>query len=293
MDWEDWYLLAARYYEEHRDLLVPRDYVCPAGEKLGRWIERQRAKYNRVPSVVGNLDGVQIDYLNQIGMVWKLETRRGWEEWLRLLDAYAKEHGDIDVPHACEYGGAGLGGWLAKRRLDYAAGKLTLDEIQTLEARGVNWALQPRQRSWDDWFADARDYYRAHGHLMVHLDDLTPDGARLGYWIYKQRDIYMGRKPGQTLTQEQIDRLNGIGMVWEPLAARSDAWERMYGYIAAYQAENQRLPLWPRGLKSPDGRSMSGWIGTQRQNLAEGKLPADRVDKLAKLGIVPATSRVG
>ena len=74
MDWEDWYLLAARYYEEHRDLLVPRDYVCPAGEKLGRWIERQRAKYNRVPSVVGNLDGVQINYLNQIGMVWKLET---------------------------------------------------------------------------------------------------------------------------------------------------------------------------------------------------------------------------
>ena len=293
MDWEDWYLLAARYYEEHRDLLVPREYVCPAGEKLGRWIERQRAKYNRVPSVVGNLDGVQIDYLNQIGMVWKLETRRGWDEWLRLLDAYAKEHGNIDVPHACEYGGAGLGGWLAKRRLDYAAGKLTPDEIQTLEARGVNWALQPRQRSWDDWFVDAQDYYRRHGHLMVHLDDLTSDGAKLGYWIYKQRDIYMGRKPGQTLTQEQIDRLNGIGMVWEPLAARSDAWERMYGYIAAYQAENQRLPLWPRGLKSPDGRSMSGWIGTQRQNLAEGKLPADRVTKLAQLGIVPATSRVG
>ena len=293
MDWEDWYLLAARYYEEHRDLLVPRDYVCPAGEKLGRWIERQRAKYNRVPSVVGNLDGVQINYLNQIGMVWKLETRRGWDEWLRLLDAYAKEHGNIDVPHACEYGGAGLGGWLAKRRLDYAAGKLTPDEIQTLEARGVNWALQPRQRSWDDWFVDAQDYYRRHGHLMVHLDDLTSDGAKLGYWIYKQRDIYMGRKPGQTLTQEQIDRLNGIGMVWEPLAARSDAWERMYGYIAAYQAENQRLPLWPRGLKSPDGRSMSGWIGTQRQNLAEGKLPADRVTKLAQLGIVPATSRVG
>jgi len=38
---------------------------------------------------------------------------------------------------------------------------------------------------------------------------------------------------------------------------------------------------------------MSGWIGTQRQNLAEGKLRADRVTKLAKLGIVPATSRVG
>ena len=128
---------------------------------------------------------------------------------------------------------------------------------------------------------------------MVHLDDLTPDGARLGYWIYKQRDIYMGRKPGQTLTQEQIDRLNGIGMVWEPLAARADAWERMYGYIAAYQAENQRLPLWPRDLKAPDGRSMSGWIRTQRQQLSAGRVPAERAEKLAEIGIYPASAAHG
>ena len=288
MDWEEWYLLAARYYEEHHDLLVPRDYVCPTGEKLGRWIERQRAKYNGVSSVVSNLDGVQIDYLNQIGMVWKLETRRDWDLWLDLLDDYAEEHGNIDVPRGYACDGAGLGDWLAQRRLEYNAGTLTVDEIQALESRGVNWALRPKQRSWDDWFADAESYYRAHGHLMVHLDDLSADGAKLGYWIYKQRDIYMGRKPGYTLTQEQIDRLNGIGMVWDPLAARGDAWERMYGYIAAYWEENQRLPLWPRGMKSPDGRSMSGWIGWQRQSLAEGKLPDDKVQKLAQLGITAA-----
>lgn len=292
MDWEEWYLLAARYFEEHGDLLIPRDYVCPAGEKLGRWIERQRAKYNRVASINGALDAVQVAYLEQIGMVWKLETRRGWEEWLSLLDAYAAEHGNIDVPHEYERDGAGLGDWLVKQRLRYAAGELSEREIAALEARGVNWRLKTKPRSWDDWFADAEDYYRAHGHLMVRLDELTPDGAKLGYWIYKQRDIYMGRKPG-TLTQSQIGRLNGIGMVWEPTAERGEAWESMYRCIAAYREKNRRLPLWPRGMKSPDGRSMSGWIGTQRQNLAEGKLPADKVKRLSLLGIEAARPRVG
>ena len=293
MDWEEWYLLAARYFEEHGDLLIPRDYVCPAGEKLGRWIERQRAKYNRVASINGALDAVQVAYLEQIGMVWKLETRRGWEEWLALLDAYAAEHGNIDVPHEYECGGAGLGDWLVKQRLRYAAGEMTEREIKALEARGVNWRLKTKPRSWDDWFADAEDYYRTHGHLMVRLDELTPDGGKLGYWIYKQRDIYMGRKPGQTLTQGQVDRLNSIGMIWEPTAGRGEAWESMYRCIAAYCEKNQRLPLWPRGMKSPDGRSMSGWIGTQRQNMAEGKLPADKVKRLSLLGIEAARPRVG
>ena len=290
MAWEDWYLLARHYFEEHGDLLIPKDYVCPTGEELGRWIERQRAKYNRVPTINGMLDDVQIAYLDRIGMVWKLEKRRGWDEWLSLLDSYAAEHGNIDVPHDYARGGAGLGDWLVKQRLHYAAGELSEREIAALETRGVNWQLRTKPRSWDDWFADAEEYYRAHGHLLVHLEDLTADGGKLGYWIYKQRDIYMGRKPGQSLTREQIERLSGIGMVWEPMA---DAWESMYRTVAASRAEHRRLPLWPRGLKSPDGRSMSGWIGTQRQNLAAGKLPADRVQKLALLGILPAQPKAG
>ena len=290
MDWEDWYVLALRYFETHGDLLIPRDYVCETGEKLGRWIERQRAKYNRVPTIKGYIEPWQIEMLNRIGMVWKLEYRRDWASWLEQLDSYVAAHGNADVPHAYMQSGYGLGDWLAKQRLYYDAGKLTEREIAELEARGVRWRARTRRRSWDDWFADAAAYYEARRNLRVTLDYRTPEGNRLGYWIYKQRDIYMGRKKGLRLSPEQIERLNGIGMVWDPLGLQPDAWERMYRWVSAYKDENRKLPLWPLDLKSPDGRSAVGWIRTQRQLLAAEKLPAERAEQLAAIGIFPATS---
>lgn len=220
MDWEDWYVLAVHYYEEHGDLLVPKDYVCPTGERLGRWIERQRGKYNHVPSVPGHLDGCQIAYLERIGMVWKLETRRSLEEWLRLLDRYVEEHGSADVPHDCVVDGCGLGDWLVKERQRYTAGELDDREVLALEKRGVRWSLRTKPRAWDEWFSDAEAYFRAHGDLMVKPRYQTAAGDKLGCWIYRQRDIYMGRKPNRSLTLEQIGRLNSIRMVWAPSSAR-------------------------------------------------------------------------
>lgn len=288
MDWEDWYLLAVRYRDEHGDLLIPRDYVCPNGEKLGRWIERQRAKYNRVASMRGRLDEWQIACLDRIGMVWKLEHRREWDTWLALLDCYAAAYGHVDVPHSYTLDGCGLGDWLIKQRLRHAAGELTEEETASLEARGVNWSLRARQRSWEEWYADAAEYYRRHGDLMVRLDEVTAGGGKLGYWIYRQRDIYMGRKKGLRLSEKQIERLNAIGMVWEPLAVRADAWEQMYRWVRAYRDAHDRLPLWPRDLKAPDGRSMSGWIRTQRQRLSDGSVPNEQAEKLNAIGINPA-----
>ena len=287
MEWEDWYLLAMHYFQEHGDLLIPKDYVCPTGERLGRWIERQRAKYNRVPTMRGRLDAVQIEYLEQIGMVWKLETRRSLDEWLPMLDRYRAEHGNVDVPHEYVVDGCGLGDWLLKERQRYAAGELDEFEIAELEARGMNWNLRTRPRSWEEWFSDAEAYYKEHGDLMVQLDYLTANGDKLGFWIYKQRDIYMGRKKGQALTDDRIDRLNRIGMVWAPQASRQDDWDRMYRWVADYKAKNGKLPLWPRDIKAPDGRSVSGWIRTQRQALSDGKVSAERTALLSEIGIFP------
>ena len=101
----------------------------------------------------------------------------------------------------------------------------------------------------------------------------------------------MGRKKGLHLSENQIRRLNGIGMIWEPLAERSDDWERMYEWVREYQKSFQKLPLWPRDLRAPDGRSPYGWIREQRRLLAEKKLSPDRVSRLAELGISPAKRR--
>ncbi|MBR0057483.1 MAG: helicase associated domain-containing protein, partial [Kiritimatiellae bacterium] len=52
----------------------------------------------------------------------------------------------LDVPHEERFEGYGLGDWLVKQRLRYAAGELTEREIADLEARGVRWSLRTRPR---------------------------------------------------------------------------------------------------------------------------------------------------
>lgn len=289
LSWDEWYRLASEYRDEHGDLLVPKDYVCPAGQKLGRWIERQRAKYNGVPSVRGQLDRSQIALLNDLGMVWKEEFRHSWDDWLEMLDWYRESFGDADIPHNYKRGDYHLGNWLVEQRKSYAAGRLDARQVADLEARGVNWNMRTRPRSWEDWYEDAAAYYREHGDLTVTLEYRTPEGNRLGFWVYRQRDIFMGRKQGRALSSRQVELLDAIGMTWDPLAERPQAWEQMYRWIADYRAENGKLPLWPRSLKAPDGRSMWGWIRTQRQQLAEGKVSAAQRARLAELGIVAAT----
>ncbi len=142
-----------------------------------------------------------------------------------------------------------------------------------------------RHRSWEEWYADAVMYHKEHGHLMVPQEYRTPNGDRLGIWIYGQRDRYMGRKKGYSLTPEQIEKLEAIQMVWDPLQIRGDEWEQMYQWVSQYYREHGKLPNWPRNLKAPDGRSMYGWINTQRTKLGEGKMPPSRRERLARIGI--------
>lgn len=285
LNWDEWYRLACDYRDAHGDLLIPRDYVCPSGEKLGRWIERQRGKYNGVASVPGHLDRTQIALLNAVGMVWKLEDRHDWENWLQQLDWYRKTYGDLNIPGDFERGNYHLGNWIRQQRKRRAADLLTQAEIDDLDRRGMLWNVKTRPRRWEDWYADAQAYFRAHGDLRVPPNYLTPDGHRLGTWITRQRDIYMGRKGAERLTPEQVKELEALHMVWDPTATRDAAWDRMYVCVAQYRDQHGKLPLWPRDAKAPDGRSMWGWINTQRAMLAEGRMPQARRERLKTLGI--------
>lgn len=288
--WDEWYKLAKQYRDTHGDLLVPKNYVCPGGEKLGRWIEGQRARYNEVPSAPRCLYPDEIALLNGLGMVWKLENRWEWSKWLSALDRCRKALGHINVSADFTLDGYALGNWIIRQRKLYANGELTPKQIADLDARGMVWSARPPRRAWDDWFQDAERYHADHGDLMVPQDYCTEDGHRLGLWIYQQRDLYMDRRPNQTLRPDRVARLESIGMVWEPEKQKAEAWESMYGWIADYWRDNGKLPLWPRGQKAPDGRSMSGWIASQRTALAQGGVTQERAARLAEIGIVAARS---
>ena len=94
LDFEDWYEIAKKYYEEHGDLLVPRIYEDEEGHKLGRWIERLRAFYNGNPKIKVALTQMGIVMLEKIGMVWKKGKymSNDMQMFLNFTQRYYKEH---------------------------------------------------------------------------------------------------------------------------------------------------------------------------------------------------------
>ena len=68
--------------------------------------------------------------------------------------------------------------------------------------------------SWDMMYAEAAAFYRANGHLDIPRRYRTEANLPLGNWIMTQRTVRRGTKSG-ILTEEQIKKLDAIGMIWE------------------------------------------------------------------------------
>lgn len=69
-----------------------------------------------------------------------------------------------------------------------------------------------KQRTWDEWYSDAREYSRLHGNLLVPGTFRTLEGYRLGRWIEGQRACYNNVLSAKgKLSQFQIALLEQIG----------------------------------------------------------------------------------
>lgn len=137
--------------------------------------------------------------------------------------------------------------------------------------------------TWDHYFAQAQIYYLEHGDLHVPLRYKTPGGLSLGDWIQTQRRLRKGKRPFGVLTQQQIDRLDSIGMVWE---TRSEtAWMRGLEAAEKYHQKYGDLNVSSR-YKTEDGFSLGNWIKNIRARFQAGGLNADQIDALNSLGMV-------
>lgn len=67
---------------------------------------------------------------------------------------------------------------------------------------------------WEKNYCRAMEYYNEHGNLIVPVDYKSPDGFALGNWIRALRQAREGKFNRKPLSQEQIARLDSIGMYW-------------------------------------------------------------------------------
>ncbi len=137
--------------------------------------------------------------------------------------------------------------------------------------------------TWDHYFAAASLYYAEHGDLKVPLRYKTPGGLSLGDWVQTQRQIRKGKRTFGTLTQQQIERLDSIGMVWE---TRSEtAWAKGLEAARRYRQQYGDLQV-PSAYKDADGFALGNWIRNTRSRFGSGGLKESQIRELDALGMV-------
>ena len=258
--WEKGFASAQKYRTEHGDLLVPVRYRDKNDFALGEWIV-----YNRQRYLGGNLTQNRIERLEAIGMVWSTSNDL-WEQNYAAATQYYLEHGDLEVPIKYETpSGFGLGVWLGAQRAAHKAGELPQEQVERLDALGMDWTNR-NDRKWMSLYDVAAAYYHEYGNLNVPSEYVTPDGVLLGKWVARQRYAYLNPdRSSARVTPERKALLDKLGMVWE----KYDPWQERYDLALAYKTEHGDLEI-PSVYKTADGVWLGSWVNRQRQALNSG-----------------------
>lgn len=258
--WEKGFASAQKYRTEHGDLLVPVRYRDKNDFALGEWIV-----YNRQRYLGGNLTQNRIERLEAIGMVWSTSNDLREQNYATATQYYL-EHGDLEVPIKYETpSGFGLGVWLGAQRAAHKAGELPQEQVERLDALGMDWTNR-NDRKWMSLYDVAAAYYHEHGNLNVPSEYVTPDGVLLGKWVARQRYAYLNPdRSSARVTPERKALLDKLGMVWE----KYDPWQERYDLALAYKTEHGDLEI-PSVYKTADGVWLGSWVSRQRQALNSG-----------------------
>ena len=280
--WELMYAEAKRYREQYGDLEVPSRYVAESGYALGQWLVTQRRVYSGKER--GSLTDERIELLDKLGMRWESVSDESWNRNYAAAQQYYVTHGDLDI--SCAYvteDGIRLGEWIIRlrnyRRSGIRKAYLTEERMKALEQIGMRWDVY--DYLFERNFAAAAAYHGVHGMLDVPGNYVDANGVRLGSWIKYLRK--MRKKDALRLSEEQIARLDELGMIWE--GKTQLAWERAFAAARCYWEQAGNLNI-PEQYQTDDGFRLGKWLSRQRDDEERGALSEERKRRLEKIGMV-------
>ena len=269
--WNEWYALAEEYHRINGHLKIPKGYTTPTGEKLGQWLQRQRAIFKN-----GMMSVERQQKLESIGMVWEFNFLT-WDEWFAFAEEYYHFYRHLKIPPNYTIpSGQSLLVWIRRQRIDYQNGLLSLEQQKKLESIGMVW--DPVGELWNHMFLVATAHHDKYGDISVAQDFIASTGEKLGNWIGVQRRVY---KAGEMPAVRQ-KKLESLGIVWSPSKAH---WDEMLSYARDFRDKMGHLMI-PAGHLVTNGSDLGCWIQRQRQKFRDGTLSDARTAKLNELGMV-------
>lgn len=194
-----------------------------------------------------------------------------WDERYGQLIIYKQSNGDCNVPGKWK-SNLGLASWVARQRILYGKGLLSLERIKRLEE--LEFDLHPFLSAWDQMFFELSEYKRKHGNCNVPSE--SQETPELATWCSTQRFNYVNNK----LLPNRFERLEQIGFVWRPIDA---AWEEMFAALVTYKQNYGDCMVPKQWSQNP---ALAVWVVKNRMEYREARLSPERYKRLGELGFV-------
>lgn len=136
--------------------------------------------------------------------------------------------------------------------------------------------------AWDIYYDAATEYHNTYGSLRAPKSYATKDGLALGAWLVTQRRVRAGKKSG-SLTEEQIRKLDAIGMVWE--LPENESWERGCQALSAYYNRYGHADV-KSYYVTEEGYALGKWVSNVRQLHKRGALSPEQTKRLDALDMI-------
>lgn len=200
-DWQKMLAGLSAFKRQHGHTQVPRHWNMPPG--LGVWVTYQRTLRNQ-----RRLAAEHSRQLEKLGFDFAPIDPRWHAQYPRLVE-FQKKHGHFNVPS----GEDAFGQWVYKQRRFRRDGKLSVRQIQQLEAIGFEWVKPGRLAVVNDarWLRRVRalkKFKALHGHCRVPQEQKNRRG--LGVWVANVRALY---RRGE-LPADRVRALEELGFAW-------------------------------------------------------------------------------
>ncbi len=257
--WEDLFIELCEFKQKNGHCTVPKGYEQT--QKLSNWVNVQRNMFKK-----NKLSKERIERLDGLGFVWN-PISSIWEEMFEKLCNFKQENGHCNILKSAV---PDLSNWVTHQRALFKKGSLPSARAQKLEEIGIK--LNPYENQWETMAAELCQFKKENGHCNVSQKSEKDSG--LARWTRRQRNSY---KNG-LLTQERISRLERLGFTWDAI---NDTWESLYRELVTFKNDRGHCNV-PQFF--PTNPKLGVWVAHQRDYYRHGKLLAERIDKLQKIG---------
>ena len=224
-----------RYIEIHG--IAPTTKTTFQGINLGTFLMAQRTAFKNK-----KLPSEKLEMITALGVSLSSTgrdlQRLRWDKQLIACKAFLEINHRLPTAQETGAGGLKIGEWLAHQRNFYNNNKLPKEKIDRIEDfLGPVWSARADQ--WKRKFEAYKDFVDKTGKQPERRT--KHNGENIGVWL-----TYMRKNP-QGLTQEQLKKLNDLGMRWDKKRAANlresfatqtdDEWFTYYYMVRKYLSD--------------------------------------------------------